>query len=520
MRLPRTIDSAPATAPRSTPRSWREQFVSLVVRPPSSSPPGLRASHDAARPYGLATGRVRSLAAAVGKNVRGAALAFALALMLQTATPLWAEPAPPPATPSPAATTTPAPSPEPSPTTTAAPSPTPSTAPAPPPRKGDSAASVRLQLTQGYDELGLTGWSVFLGANAGKKSDDLIRQAAGALDDSTGQMARVYGQIYGDRAGSDFAAIWKKQNAALVDYARALSKKDEAARNAARKIMVDAFPAQMSAFVSGLSRLPREAVTALLSEYAQNMLVAAEAQMVRDYNNEYRALDAACAALDKMADDQAEAVVRAFPARYPGSPALPSVTLRVRMCELLGQQMFTLAMANRANVASNIDEYYALFARSDLISTRLGRELTPFGGSEFTGQFIALWKKYIASLQDYEKAREAKDNNMRKRVQGDLANHATELVALLIPPPPVRAVPPPRKGGSKPKTPPQPPLFKDVQAFFTANLSIIDDVTRGRDPFGAARHAFNETRDFTEAVCAQIFARFGESPKDAGNPNS
>lgn len=365
----------------------------------------------------------------------------------------------------------------------------------------------------------MLAWTVFLGASGGKKSDGMIREAASALDDSTSRLTRLYGQIYGDRAGSDLATAWKRQNTAIVECARAIARGDATARDAARKTLVEGVSGTLGGALAAVSNQPREALAAAFTEYLQNLIAAADGQAAHDFNIAYRNLDGACGALGRVAETQAEAAVRAFPARFAGSPTLPATELRVRLCSLVGQQLFTLALANRANISSNIDEYYALLARSDLFTTRIGTALTPYGGTDFSTRFTTLWKKYIASLQDYEKAREAKDNQMAKRIKGDLNGHATELVTLLVPPPPTRAVPPPRKGGKKPKAPPAPPLLKDVQAFIDANLDIIDDETKGRDPFGAIRRGWSETRSFTEAVSNQILTRFGTTPQPSDVPS-
>ena len=434
--------------------------------------------------------------------------------------PLWAAPtaspsplpvASPTAAPAPAASPAPATSPSPA---SAAPSPAAPSSSSASHKDADTAAGLRVQMSSLYEESGLLAWSVIVGSTAGKRSEDQMREAASAYDDSASRLGRLYSQLYGDRVGSELTALLKKHVAVLGDYARAAVKGDKPGQDTARKFLVDMFPNQMNALLGPLSRAPqqKDGGAPSFAAYAQNLVAAADAQVARDFNTEYRALDVVYDTLTRVADEQAEAAVRAQPTRYVGATSLPAVDLRVRLTSRIALQMFTLAMANRAMVASNIDEYYALFARCDLITASLSREIAAFGGAELGTQFSAVWKKYIASLQDYEKAKESDDRTMQKRVRGDFTGHASELAALLLPPPPVRAVPPPKKPGKKPKTPPPSPLMKRFQSFFDANLSIIDDEVKKRSPFGPLQHGWSEARALADAITAQVVSRFGETP--------
>lgn len=382
-------------------------------------------------------------------------------------------------------------------------------------KQTEPAPDLRMKVTAPYAEFGLLAWSAILTASGGKKQEGRFRDAAAALDENANRLARVYAQTYGDKAGSDFAALWKKQVAAVLEYAQAVAAKNTAAAEQSSRYLMDVYPNQMAAFLGGLTRASVETIAPPTKEYLASLKAAAEAQAARDYNIEYRAVDKMYAALIEIAHSQAQAMVKQFPTQYVGNMDMPAVNLRVRLYCLFAQQIFALGMANRANVSGNIDEHYALYARSDLLTDEASRELTTFAGTEFGTAFSALWKKYTASLQDYEKAREAQDSTMQKRVIGDLKGEVDDLVALFVPPAPARAVPPPRKGGKKPKAPPPPPFQKDVRAFVDANVGIIVAATRGSSPFGALQKAWHETRDFTDAMTALIVARFGDKPQSS-----
>jgi hypothetical protein len=380
----------------------------------------------------------------------------------------------------------------------------------------EPAANLRAQMEALYGESALLSWSaVLLAPTAKKASEGPFHDAIGALDDNAGRLGRLYGQIYGDRVGADFTALWKRLNAAFASYAQAAAMKNDSGKTGASAAL-DAFPGQLAGMLSPLAK-GHPGVDELKSDFAGyvgNLRAVADRQAARDFNTEYRALDDAYAAIRKIAHGQATGAQLAFPTRYVGSMDLPAVNLRVSVNALFTQQVFTIAMANRANYASNIDEYYALYARYDLLTDQISRELGAYGGNDFASQFSALWKKFTASLGDYEKARELQDNTMQKRVLGDISSEEKELTALFVPPAPTHAVGPPKKG-KKPKTPPQPPFYKDVKAYMDANVAVIYAATRKQSPFGPLQRAWTDSRRFTDSLCSLMVGRFGDKPQNA-----
>lgn len=389
---------------------------------------------------------------------------------------------------------------------------------APEERRGaaESAADLRVHMNSLLCEYALLSWSATL--TAGDKHQDAFKSAAAALEENANDLARIYGQVYGDKAGSDFSVLWKRHVAAILDYAQATVKKNSAARDQASKFLLDTYATQVGALIAGMTggRRPADVVTRNTREYLVQLTSMADAQAIHDYNNEYRALDETYAAMQEIARNASTAAAQQFPTRYVGSPDSATANLRVDLDSLLALQVFTQGMAYRAIVASNMDEYYALLARSDLITDQLTKTMTTYGGTDFGTSFSAEWKKYTASLLDFEKASESKDNTTRKRILGDMEGHVNDIVALFIPPPPMHAVPPPRKGKKRPKAPPPPPFHKDVRAWVDSNLDLIKAETHHQSMFGPLRKTWNETRHFTDEVSRKIVARFGSKPAEAG----
>lgn len=373
-----------------------------------------------------------------------------------------------------------------------------------PAEKKESALDLRVRFNGLFCEYALLSWSAIL--TAGDKRQDAFKAAAAALEENGKELSRVFSQVYGDRAGSDFVVLWKRHIGAILDFAVASARRNTAGQDQATRFLLDGYSTQFGSLIGRIAGSPADEVTRNTRVYLTHLKSVAAAHALSDYNNEYRALDQVYEAVSQMARDESTFAVRASPARFVGSVDAPAADLRVRLGSLCAQQMFTLAMANRSIAASNMDEYYALLARSDMLTDDMARLLRGYGGNDFGSAFSTTWKKYTASLQDFEKAGENKDHSLQKRVIGDLKGLVNEIVAIFVPVNLTREAP---RKGKKPK-PSVPPAFrKDVQAFVDANLDIIRTETRGVPPFGLMRRAWNETRRITDRMSELVVTRFG-----------
>jgi hypothetical protein len=93
-----------------------------------------------------------------------------------------------------------------------------------------------VELRTGLEEL--FGQDVFVGIRVTRSrlrgDPDFTQAAVDALSRNSGDLTTLLGRVYGSARAKEFRRLWEAQQEGMVEYARAVSQHDEAAKAAAR----------------------------------------------------------------------------------------------------------------------------------------------------------------------------------------------------------------------------------------------------------------------------------------------
>ena len=385
----------------------------------------------------------------------------------------------------------------------------------PSPRKKPVGTLADLRV--GFDGLlgqySLLAWGAILSTPDHRRA--AFNDAVSALNQNARGLASFVGRIYGDTSATAWLTLWKHGDDNVLAYAQAVATHNKAQEVQASNYLIDTYPGLFGAEVAGLTHggVPADEASARVREAMVAIKAVADQQALRNFNAEGHAFDELRRAMGVLARRMSEAVQKQFPSRWVGSSDLATLNLRVRLDSLLQQQMFTLAVATRANLASNIDLYYALFARSELLTDAMSGELSAYGGSDFGSSFVTAWKKYTSSLHEFEKACESHDTTLQKRILGDLSRYGKSICEVFVPPTVNRLVIPPRKGHKRPPAPKPSPFLKVVQNFILANVQVIRVESHRDSSFGVMRRVWHDTDTLALNISSLVVGRFGHHPQ-------
>lgn len=145
---------------------------------------------------------------------------------------------------------------------------------------------------------------------------DLAPPAA-ALDDNSVALADAIASVYGDAAGEQFLALWRRHIEFFVDYTTASATGDEAAK-AEAVAALDGYRADFGAFLASANpNLPKEAVAEELVPHVTTMFAAIDAQAAGD-PSQYAKLREAASHMPMTAKVLAGGIAKQFPKQFKG----------------------------------------------------------------------------------------------------------------------------------------------------------------------------------------------------------
>src|SRR4051812_7655128 len=139
---------------------------------------------------------------------------------------------------------------------------------------GSGASDLRAGLTALLQEhVYLAGIAVSQGVANGLDSGE-FKAAAGTLDANSKALSDAIGGVYGDGAGKQFLALWRKHIGFFVDYTKGKAPHDAALVKKAQRNL-DGYRADFGAFISSANpNLPADAVAAELKPHIQTLEAA------------------------------------------------------------------------------------------------------------------------------------------------------------------------------------------------------------------------------------------------------
>jgi hypothetical protein len=249
-----------------------------------------------------------------------------------------------------------------------------------------------------------------------------------SLSQNTDSLQAVVTSIYGDAAGSRFRPLWQGQIDALLAYADASVKKDEAAKTKAKNDLA-AFRTDFAAFLQSVNpRLSSEPV----AEALQLQLVQLTAYADGDFERATTTGRLTYARMFEVGDQLARAIATQFPARYPGRPAAfgPKAELTVALRKFLGEHLVLAADAMRAAVDGAPD---AASAKDSLAANTadLAAWVASVYGRAAGAAFDDLWTKQTTALLDYIDGLTAKSDSQKVEARQALDADRVAIAKLL-----------------------------------------------------------------------------------------
>ena len=254
--------------------------------------------------------------------------------------------------------------------------------------------------------------------------------AADTLDANTNDLVAAIRSVYEDAAASAFAEQWRNHIAFLVDYARALSKKDTSAAKLADS-QLRQYVVTFSALLAGAVQLPEAAVEGLIREHVEQLEQVASFQASR-FGEAYPGILETYQHMFMIGDALARAIATQSPDRFPGGQSAFSaaIDLRIKLDRLFGAQTELAALAMRARVNGAAD-----LAASTAGLNQATRELSAAISSVYSGAVdtaaVAEWQKFGDLYLAYVTAKKAGDAAAQSTAAQNLQKYGTALADFL-----------------------------------------------------------------------------------------
>jgi len=105
---------------------------------------------------------------------------------------------------------------------------------------------------------------------------------AATLDANSVALSQAIGSVYGDAAGEQFLALWRKHIGFFVDFTTGIATNDQAMQDKARADL-DGYRADFGAFLASANpNLTKQAVSDELKPHVESLFTAIEAQGAKD----------------------------------------------------------------------------------------------------------------------------------------------------------------------------------------------------------------------------------------------
>jgi hypothetical protein len=222
-----------------------------------------------------------------------------------------------------------------------------------------------------------------------------------ALTTNGADLANVFRSAFGNAAADQLSQTWGIENGYLVDYTIGVVTHNQAKSNGAMSGLVNGFVPQLAQQITGLSQLPLDPITLLLSQQVLEDKAVIDDQAAQKPGSTFPDLHTAFMQSSRLGDALAPRIAQEFPDKFPGDPALPTVDRRVSLNILFEEHAYLATMATNAIVsgdnAGKAAATIALAANADSLGTTFS---TVFGNPAGT-EFDTLWATRVAALVGY-----------------------------------------------------------------------------------------------------------------------
>jgi cytochrome c556 len=297
---------------------------------------------------------------------------------------------------------------------------------------GSGASDLRAGLTaQLQEHVYLAGIAVSQGVGEGLDSAE-FKAAAGTLDANSKALSDSIGSVYGDAAGKQFLALWRKHIGFFVDYTKGKATKDKAVVAKALKDL-DGYRAEFGAFIASANpNLPADAVADELTPHIATLTAAIDSA-VAGKADVFDKLRAAADHMPMTAEVLAGGIVKQYPDKFAGDVGSGASDLHAGLTAQLQEHVYLAGIAVSQGVGQGLDsaEFEAAAATLDANSKALSDSIGSVYGDAAGKQFLPLWRKHIGFFVDYTEGKATGDKAMAAKALKNLDRYRTDFGAFI-----------------------------------------------------------------------------------------
>lgn len=340
-------------------------------------------------------------------------------------------------------------------------------------------------------------------------------QAAAALGANTDDLTAAIASVYGTDAGAAFKPIWASHIGFFVDYVTAVKSGDAAGKQKALDNL-DAYRVQQAKFFADANpNLNQATIEAGLKMHIDHLLSAFDSYVAKNYAQAYSQADMAYKHMYMTGDAIAGAIVKQFPAQFPGNLTSPSSNLRSGLDQILGEHAILAVWTMQKGIdgAPDFQNAAALLSKN---TDELTAAVSSVYGNEAGAAFKPIWASHIGFLVDYVTATGAKNTANQQLAKTNLADYIVKQAAFFA--------------GANPNLP-QATLEAGLREHIDQLISAFDGYAAGNytNVYPTAREAYHHMFMFSgalsEAIVKQFPAKFEPAtttppttPTDPGTP--
>ena len=238
---------------------------------------------------------------------------------------------------------------------------------------------------------------------------DFTQAAVIALSRNSHDLTTLLGRIYGNERAEEFRRLWESQQEGLVEYARAVSQHDQAAKAAARA-QLGASPGRIGEFLHDLTSggVAAPVISSRLRTHLDDLMHFTDAYAAGDYATAYRIERVDYERQFMLGTVIAAGIVGGRAKHLPADFDGPLTRLRSALSELLGEHL-ELAVDAMGAALRGGPEFKADAAQVNADTEQLASAFGVLFGRQSGRRFANVWGDHIEALIGYSGAVAAKD---------------------------------------------------------------------------------------------------------------
>jgi hypothetical protein len=254
--------------------------------------------------------------------------------------------------------------------------------------------------------------------------------AAETLNQNTEDLIGAITSVYGEDAGAAVDEQWRNHIAFIVDYGRAVSTNDSAAKDLADS-QLQTYATDFSALLAGAIELPEDVVLGLISEHVDQLKQVANFDAA-EFGEAYPAIRDTYDHMFMIGDGLTTGIITQFRDKFPGRRFAfsPATDLRLRLDKLIGEHTQLATLAMRAALTDAPDLAAATAALDD--NSRELQSVVGFVyGETAAAAFGTHWRHHTDLYLDYVTATKNADEGARQAALDALTEYQSSFTAFL-----------------------------------------------------------------------------------------